>query len=38
MTIKKEDLISPEEYIKKVEKEMEEAVKQAMSKLTSKRK
>ena len=32
MTIKKEDLKASEEHIKKIEKEMEEAVKQAMSK------
>jgi hypothetical protein len=33
MTIKKEDLKASAEYIKKVDEEMEEAVKQAVSKL-----
>ena len=33
MTIKKEDLKVSAEYIKKVDKEMEEAVKQAVNKL-----
>ena len=38
MTIKKSDLIANEEYKKKVDKEIEQAIKVAMRKLRSKRK